>query len=418
MINILIVEDSVYKLSTIKKLLIDDLMIEEACIHSAEDIKTAKKLLIGNMYDLLILDLVLPLEKGDEPHPDKGIGFLADLESNPNIMTPIHIIGMTEFIELQEKYRIAFENHLWYLINYSAMEINWQNKLKKVTYHLLTTKQRFLESVTNQQTFDIAVVTALHKPEFEKILEWPVQWERFNISNDPTIYYKTSIEKEGKIIKILSACVEQMGMTATAVISTKIIHTFKPKLIIMGGICAGLQEKGFNFGDILIADQSWDYGSGKIKEINSNDSHTKDIIFEPDPRPIQIAPALKSKINTFLQKKDIISKIHNDCRYIKPPYQLKAELGPIACGSYVISSSSKVGEIKAVQRKLAGVEMEGYGLFFSCDHNQDLAVKGLIIKSVSDYGDSTKNDQYQDYSSYTSAMFIYHFIIEELFNHY
>jgi nucleoside phosphorylase len=40
--------------------------------------------------------------------------------------------------------------------------------------------------------------------------------------------------------------------------------------------------------------------------------------------------------------------------------------------------------------------------------------KAISIKSVSDYGDGTKNDKFQKYAAYTSANFIYHFIMTEL----
>jgi nucleoside phosphorylase len=109
-----------------------------------------------------------------------------------------------------------------------------------------------------------------------------------------------------------------------------------------------------------------------------------------------------------------MSTIQRECKYNKPDIVLKALMGPMASGSYVISTEAKLNEIKATQRKLLGVEMEGYGLYYACEHNQDKSVKGIMIKSISDFGDSTKNDQFQEYSSYTSAQFIYHFIREEL----
>ena len=74
MINILIVEDNPHKLETVIKLLRDDLLINIEFIDSASDIKSAKRLLMSNFYDLLILDLVLPLEKGDDATPRKELG--------------------------------------------------------------------------------------------------------------------------------------------------------------------------------------------------------------------------------------------------------------------------------------------------------------------------------------------------------
>lgn len=414
MISILIVEDNHYKLETIKKLLIEELMISEGNITFAEDIKSAKRLLVTKTFDLLILDLVLPLEVGDTPAPEKGIGFLRDLESNPNLHPPIHIIGLTEFGDLSKQYGKDFESHVWYLINYNAIEINWQEKLKNLVYHLVATKRRFFESTKELQSFDIAIITALNKPEFEKILDLPLSWSNLPIDGDPTKYYAGELTNGGKKAKVVAACVDQMGMTATSVLVTKMIYLFKPKYFIMGGICAGLKERGLNYGDIIIAEQSWDYGSGKMKDAEESHEGIKEIVFEPDPRPIQLAASLKAKVNSFLRRRDILAKIQYESKYMKPEFVLKASIGPVATGSFVISSVSKLNEIKNVQRKLLGVEMEGYGLYYACEHSQDQAIKGIMIKSVSDFGDASKNDVYQDYSSYTSAQFIYYFILDEL----
>lgn len=414
MIRILIVEDNKYKCETIVKLLKDDLMLEEKNFDIANDIKSAKKLLINNYYDLLILDLVLPLESDDEATPEKGIGFLKDINTISRIIPPVHIIGLTEFGDLQTKYSEIFSDNLWHLINYKADEINWQEKIKNLINYLINTKIKFLTKQKNSVRYDIAIITALNKPEFEKILEISDKWEVLVIQDDATKYYTTQLTKNGKKISIIAASADQMGMIATANLSTRIINLFTPSYLFMSGICASLRDKGLNHGDIIIAEQSWDYGSGKMKEY-VNDEKEIEIIFEPDPRHIQLNPDLKSKINSFLRRKDIISQIQNDCKYAKPSFVLKAQMGPVASGSYVVASSSILNGIQTQQqRKLLGIEMEAYGMYYSAERSQNPITKPIMIKSVSDFGDTLKADNFQDYASYTSAQFIYHFILEEL----
>lgn len=411
MINIMIVEDSEYKLTTIQKLLVEDLMIDAEYISVAKDIKSAKMLLTKRVYDLLILDLVLPLEYGDEPSPEKGVGFLKDINSNPNLNSPIHVIGLTEFSELKPKFDENFHTNLWHLIYYDASETEWQEKLKNFTHHLLSTRKIFLESNCNDGDFDVAIISALSTPEFDNILKISDSWEVKKVINDATKYYTTEITATTGRIRIIAACLDQMGMTASANLCTKICLRFKPKYIFMTGICAGLKDNGLNFGDILIAEQSWDYGSGKMREDSEGD-----ILFEPDPRPIQLCPELKAKMNAFLRRSDVLMKIQQDWKSSKPKFPLQAKLGPIASGSYVIASNTILGDIKNTQRKLLGVEMEGYGVYYSADNSPKQYTKPIMIKSVSDYGDASKNDGYQEYAAFTSAQFAYRFIIEELFS--
>jgi nucleoside phosphorylase/CheY-like chemotaxis protein len=416
MISILIVEDNSYKLETIVKLLKEDLMINEEYINAVEDIKSAKKMLMTRHFDLLILDLVLPLEKNEEATPENGVGFLKDIYRSPTLNSPIHIIGITAFNELMPKFNEEFHSNVWHLINYDATEWQWQEKLKNLVNHLLSTRRSFLEKTRNVNNYDIAIITALNSPEFDHVLKLSSSWISFKLEDDATIYYACEFEKNGRIAKIVAACADQMGMTASANLATKIILAFKPKYIFSAGICAGLKDRDLNYGDIVIAEQTWDYGSGKIKEIvlAGNSNGVSDIVFEPDPRPIQLNAEVKAKINSFLRRIDIMSKIQMEWKSAKPKTMLKAKLGPVASGSYVIASETTLNQIKSTQRKLLAVEMEAYGLYYSTENSPEKRTKAIMIKSVSDFGDSNKNDSYQEYSSFTSAQFIYHFIVEEL----
>ena len=84
----------------------------------------------------------------------------------------------------------------------------------------------------------------------------------------------------------------------------------------------------------------------------------------------------------------------------------------IASGSYVVASKFLMSSIREPNRKLLAIDMEGYGLYLACHFfNQ---TNPLVIKSVCDFGDSEKNDDYQDYAAYTSAEFLYSFIFNML----
>ncbi len=102
----------------------------------------------------------------------------------------------------------------------------------------------------------------------------------------------------------------------------------------MAGIAAGIQGRGLGFGDILVAEQSWDYGSGKMVETEKgNNGEITDIFFEPDTRDIQLSADLKSKINAFkLTKASVLDQIQNNWQGDSPPTKLQLHLGPIESG--------------------------------------------------------------------------------------
>lgn len=417
MIEILIVEDNQHKQDNIKKTILDNLNIKEADLSIVNCVKDAKRLLYEKSFDLMILDLVLPIEDGEEAEAKNGAQFLEDINSHPIMQPPIHIVGISGYSDKVNDYHELFTKKLWNLIDYDASSTLWQDQLKSIIFHLVKTRQNFLKRSSNIETFDIAIITALSTPELEAVLRLNNgSWETFEIENDFIKYHKTVFSKNGKEWKIIAATADQMGMTAASHLATKIILNFLPRYIFMAGIAAGIKDRGLGFGDMLIAEQSWDYGSGKIVEIaGRNNKEIVEVGFQPDTRPIQLSADLKAKVANFkLKNSSIISEISHNWHGESPDTKLQIHLGPIASGSYVISSSSRLDEIKNHQRKLLGIEMETYGVYYAAEHSPEHKTKAMSVKSVSDYGDGEKNDKYQKYAAYTSANFIYQFIINEL----
>ena len=75
----------------------------------------------------------------------------------------------------------------------------------------------------------------------------------------------------------------------------------------------------------------------------------------------------------------------------------------------------KIEEISEHARKLMGIEMETYGMYYAAAHSVEPRPKfWASIKSVSDYATIKKKDNFQEYASYTSAAFLKHVILNEL----
>jgi nucleoside phosphorylase/CheY-like chemotaxis protein len=414
MIQILIADDNPAKLSNIKRIIFD-LNIPASFVDEALCAKDAKSFLYSKFYDLVILDLVLPNEIGDDALAKNGSMLLSDIHSSPMVKAPMYVIGLTQYDDLMSKYNEEFKSRLWHLIYYKADETLWEEQIKNIIFHLVRTRERFLQNNLKKSEYDVAIITALATPEFEAVYRLlNVKWEKVTIDQDVTHYYKGIFEGNGKRISVIAACADQMGMTAASHLTTKIILYFRPKYIIMTGIMAGIKDRNLGFGDIVVAEQSWDYGSGKMLDvIDSNE--VENINFEPDTRPIQLSPELKAKISSFLLLNTaLISQIQNEWQGESPKTPLKAVVGPVGSGSYVISSEKTLERIKETQRKLQGVEMEIYGLYYAADHSDPKAM-AIAIKAVTDYGDGMKNDKFQKYAAFTSARFAYYFILHSLF---
>ncbi|KGO85898.1 hypothetical protein Q765_13780 [Flavobacterium rivuli WB 3.3-2 = DSM 21788] len=408
MINILILDDSSEKSNSIKRFLIEDCHISSDNINEGRCIKEGRKLLYENDYDLLLLDLVMPRDMDSEPNADESLKFLDEIYYNSSIHIPIHIIGFSQFDELINIHQDRFDDKLWHLINFSYSSNAWKDKLNSKVCYITSLKQRFKDSIESKNNFDIAIICALEIPEFREILDLNCSWKRFHLEDDPLIYHEGVINTvNGNTLKVIACSINKMGMQASSAVATKLAVKFNIKYLFMTGICAGVRNKDLDYGDIVICENITDYGSGKMVE-----NEVGELVLRPEPHQIPTDPNLLAKLNSFLREEDKILRIQTQYRGKKPTTLLKAKIGPTTSGSYVVSSESVVNNITSSNRKLLGIDMEGYGMYLASQYFSN--TKTLMIKSICDFGDKHKADDYQHYASFTSANFLYSFIFNML----
>ncbi|WP_282160829.1 response regulator [Ulvibacterium marinum] len=410
MIKILIVEDTPVKLEKIKKLFQEETKPDCIQITEVDNVKSAKKLLYTEKFDLVILDLVLPFEAGDTNANFKnGIDFLEDIYGNPSIKQPIHIVGLTEFSELKPEYENKFHKQLNILIDYQRDSFNWREQLKGIIWMLVEKEEEFYKSRVEDYKYDIAIITAV-EIEFKAVMELDANWVIEKVENDASIYYRGRFKNSNKELKVIAANAPQMGMNAAATLSMKLINNFRPKYLVMLGIAACTRKRETHgFGDILVADQSWDGGAGKITENDKGE-----LQFIPSANYLPLDSDLKEKINGYKSNESLLSEIRKNSKHKKTNTVLQIHVGPIASVAGVTENKAVIEELKKHQRKIIGLEMETYGVFYSAFNCSNPKPKALSLKSICDFGDLDKNDSFQDYAAYTSAQFFYHFAKNEL----
>lgn len=402
MIKVLIIEDNIEKLRKINSFLNDICSIQDEFISFADNVKSGREFLFQNQYDLLILDLVLPVNDGDEPSSTAGSNFLDEIHYNPNINIPIHIIGLTEFDNIFSECHEQFEDKLWGLINFSLQTNDWIDKLKSKIFYLQSFKKKYEEAIENKNNYDVAIITALNS-EFEQLLKTS-NWVRLQKEKDTIVYYTSLINtKNNNIVKVVACCINQMGMQASAVVASKVISIFSPKHLYITGICAGIKETGINLGDIIVANQCWDYESGKVSE-----DTTGNLIFKPEIHCIPTDISIISQLTDFSNSKQYLSNIYNGYQGNRPNTQLNVKFGPIGSGPYVLSSKQYLKELVSTERKLLGIDMEGYGIYKAAQFH--FGTIPVFIKAVSDFGDNEKKDDFHSYASYVSTKFVIDYI--------
>jgi nucleoside phosphorylase len=272
-------------------------------------------------------------------------------------------------------------------------------------------KEGAIDIESKEKNFDIAIITALHDTEFEAFKNLPGMWVPYLSTNDSTTYL------EGKIgtKSILLATDDKMGMAASSALSTKIISKFSPKYLIMGGIAGGVKDVEKSYGDVLVARYTWNYESGKYKY----NTKTKTTVFEPNPEQIELSASLVRIINELKSQPGLLTTIESGFTAtttdLKPNEQLKVILGPVASGSAVLADKKKVADLRRGNRKLIGIDMETFGVFYATkSYSSSASTEAMSIKSISDFADHRKNDKYRKYAAYTSAQFVYQLILQKL----
>lgn len=401
MFSILIVEDSSDKLRNILQTLEKIKGIDVDQIDTEIDAFSAKKKLKDRFYDLLILDIAIPQRKAENVDPRGGVKLLDEITKRDNFFTPAHIIGMTAYEDVLNDVRERFAESLLTIISYSNTNIEWENKLKAGVKQRLESKVAS-SAVQPDYDFDVGIVCALES-ELGANRNNGWEWTVLDVSNDDTVYYTASFQSsEGNLKRVVAAAAPRMGMPATAALAMKVINQFRPKFLVMTGIMAGVTGR-VELGDLVIANPTWDWGSGKWvskEEENSNES-----LFLVDPYQFTIDPFISKKIKALVESDNFLFNLRKGYGKGAPRHDLNVHEGAVASGASVLSDKETFNKIKEQHRKLLGVEMEAYGLFSAVEIASRPKPSAVCIKSVVDFGDSQKSDDYQSYGTYVSASF-------------
>lgn len=130
MLNILIIDDSNDKVANVIKVIRE--ISSDIIVEIAIDFISAQKQLISFQYDLLILDINLPIRSGEEPTLETGKNLLAEINRKANIKSPFYIISLSQFA-----YECDDLSSIWRTIQYSPESIEWRLPIIDLIKHIL-----------------------------------------------------------------------------------------------------------------------------------------------------------------------------------------------------------------------------------------------------------------------------------------
>lgn len=393
--KIILIDDEFEKTQAIIGVL-HEMGVDESAVLHRTNAREARSLMRENQFDVAIIDLQLPEILGVAPKPMAGFDFFDMILLDSNTKLPTSVLFITGKEDLRDVVQQEAELRGCQICFYRNGEEKWKVSLQNKIRYLL--EQRKREKSTYPHT-DIAIITAM-RSELDAVLSLPYAWKPVRYAGNPVSFHYCLVKAEdGRTYSIVAAAAFTKGMPSAASLATQVSLLFQPKFLFMLGICAGIR-KHTALGDVIIADPTWDWGSGKIAQDSSGNR-----IFLASPQQIplktQISQTCVDLSNDIALKKRISAGWDGEV----PQGKLNIHVGPMASGASVLANSSALSDITGPNRDVIAVEMEAYAVMAAVEYAVSPAPISVTIKSVCDFADQEKGDNWQKYASYTSAAF-------------
>lgn len=252
-----------------------------------------------------------------------------------------------------------------------------------------------------QYETDVALLSVT-TPEFQAVTYFH-NWRAKTIYGDDQIYDVARFERDGQQRTLVHAKCPEMGMTAAATTAMKVIYAFRPRYIIMVGIAAGVAKEEVEdqrYGDVILPDVVWNYSAGKFTSPEKASISIGNLGFLPRSTTERIPEEIIPYFRKAVESED------NPCHVF---------IGPMACGSTVVANRELLEkQVYTQYQHTAGLDMESYAVVYAANHANDPRPTPIIVKSVCDFADNSKSDDYQRYAAYSScefAQFLYEKIL-------
>lgn len=238
---------------------------------------------------------------------------------------------------------------------------------------------------------DLVIITALQK-EASAVLDH--LGDSTPVVRRGRTFYRSEIysSKVNRKLSVIVLPQDQMGNVESAMATTQAIEVWNPQFLLLVGIAGGIESSDKTLGDIVVSEQVVNYEIGKVK--NTGLENRWDVI-KGSPLLLNIA---KNMDDTSWVLDSKVAR--PDYSNIKP----SVHFGVVGSGEKVIANKAFSNLVINNWSKMAAVEMESYGVAYAA-YKAESAPHFLMIKSICDWADSTKNDAWQNYCADIAASY-------------
>lgn len=369
--NLLIVEDDPTKADQIHALVIE--VKPDAQVEVSASLTDAVRLMERAQFDLVILDFMIPVHDSGTPIDCSGDLLHVIKRSSRNRASCL--VALTAYDDLVGKMATEFAKAGVIICKYSAHEQSWQPTIRSlVERHSIRSSRRFV------------IICALESERQAFKHTSAVFQKPMPLSGLDTCEIKVG-EERGVVV----LC-PRMGLVNASIVAALAIDRFAPEIVCMAGICAGISNKT-QIGQILVAHPCFEYQVGKFTPTG----------FEIEQYQISLDESLRQSLNGLSSEDDLVASLYHGLASvdIKPSIP---KLCTFVSGSAVVADQTVISNISRQHRKLAGLDMEAFGVMQAAAL-ANCEIKAFCAKAVVDHADNHKGDRFQADACIVSARY-------------
>ena len=167
--KVLLVEDLEGKAAQVEATLRRSVVLNGLTIHKAKSFISAVRKLQTTAYDLLVLDLVLPMRDGELPTAQGGKIVLSELVSGTDCRRPSHIICLTAFGDQAGLLNEEAEKNLVHVVIYSETEPKWREALVEAKAKYVEKRLRDAVVLPEDYATDLGIITSSPMVELKEV---------------------------------------------------------------------------------------------------------------------------------------------------------------------------------------------------------------------------------------------------------
>ena len=240
---------------------------------------------------------------------------------------------------------------------------------------------------------DILLLTALDEEHAGLNRVFDIPFERRMV--DGTSHLVGRLERGDRSLDLVAINQLDRGPVAAAVTATKALCHWRPSIVAMTGICAGLRGV-CELGDLVVATQCFEHSTG----------HLIDGLVRSERTHLPMAPWLQEYLQSIAADPALAPRLVEGYDGSRPQTGAPAiRFGAMASGSVVVKDSRFMSDLAASERSLVALDMESYGIALAAALCSSALrpVQAVVVKTVVDFADETKDDAWHEYGVFLSS---------------